>query len=71
MPNLDGTPESLDLLCGIRSIAMFLGVSERRARYWIQLDALPVSHLGRSLIASKSDLKRCFSELLKGQNSND
>jgi hypothetical protein len=65
------SPESLDLLYGLRAIATFLGVSERRARYWAGLGCLPVGRLGRTLVASKATLRRTMSDVLNaGEGAN-
>jgi hypothetical protein len=68
--DLANTPEALDILWGLADIAKFINVSERRARYFISLNALPVARRGRLLIASKAELRRCFGALLNGEGAN-
>jgi hypothetical protein len=66
-PDVANTPEALDILWGLADIAKFINVPERRARYFISLNALPVARRGRLLIASKAELRRCFGTLLNGE----
>ena len=58
---------SLNLLWGVRGpngIAAFLNIDERKARYLIDIGALPVKRLGhRTIVASKEDLLRVFQSI--------
>jgi hypothetical protein len=69
-PNLNGAPEQLDYLFGLRAIAQYLGVPERRCRYWLSNGALPVSRFGRTLVSSKATLRKCMGDILRGEAAN-
>jgi hypothetical protein len=52
-----------DLVWGVSGndgIAAFIGVSERKARYLIERNALPIKQFGRTIVASKTELRRIF-----------
>jgi hypothetical protein len=53
------TPDKLDLLTGAREIARFLGWPVRKVFYAQKF--LPISSVGRTLIARKSELDRALS----------
>ena len=65
--DLANTPEALDILWGLADIAKFINVPPRRARYLLELDALPVGEVGRHVIASKATLRKCFQRAPNGE----
>jgi hypothetical protein len=54
-------PLSKDLLFGAAPIAKFLGLTERQARHQIDHGQIPVTRMGRLIVASKRVLRRHFS----------
>lgn len=52
--------EKLDLLWGIKDIATYLGISEREAFYQAERGNLPVTRVGRRIVASKNRLRAHF-----------
>jgi hypothetical protein len=71
---MNATPagaDTLDILWGVASIAEYLRMPPRRARYLISLGAMPVARCGRHVIASRATLRQIFSELLNGEGPAD
>ena len=52
-----------DLLIGADAIAEFLGVSRKSVYHLASRKRLPVGHLGKNLIASKTKLRRAIRDL--------
>jgi hypothetical protein len=58
-------PLAADLLIGARKIAAFIGITERQAFHQIEAGNIPTTRMGRLIVASKSGLRRHFTEELK------
>jgi hypothetical protein len=69
-PNLEA-PENLDLdlVWGLNNIGKAINRSERQARYLLELGALPCGRVGRRLFASRTELRRVFSSILRGESA--
>ena len=52
-----------DLLIGADAIAEELGVDRAQVYYFVRKKKLPIGRLGRSLIASRSKLRRAIANL--------
>lgn len=50
-----------DLLTGLKSMAEYAGITERRMHYLIQEGRVPVIRKGRLLFGRKSEMDRAFS----------
>ncbi len=55
-----------DTLRGIKSIADFIGETERRTQYLCETKQIPIGKLGRLYIGSKIRLREHYSDLTSG-----
>jgi hypothetical protein len=51
-----------DLLHGAAEIGKFLGISERKIYYYAEKKLLPVTRIGQLIVASRSVLRKHFTE---------
>ena len=56
-----------DLMVGVKIIADFLGVPDRRVFYWAETKKLPLFKIGSLWAGKKSTLRRHFAELEASQ----
>ncbi len=49
-----------DLLLGGRAIAEELGINEDKLHYWIKKGRIPVGHIGKTMIARRSELQKAI-----------
>jgi hypothetical protein len=52
-----------DLLYGASAIADFLGVTEMQVYHWVRKDRIPVGKMGKTLIASRRQLRKAIGNL--------
>ena len=58
-----------DTLRGIKSIADFIGETERRTQYLCETRQIPIGKLGRKYIGSKARFRKHYSELTSGSTA--
>ena len=65
MDNAEQKAERLadDLLYGASAIAEFLGVTEMQVYHWVRKDRIPVGKMGKTLIASRRQLRKTMGNL--------
>jgi hypothetical protein len=57
METIDHQGKQLDLLWGLQAIAKYIGRTERQTEHLISLELIPVTKMGRAVVASAAKLR--------------